>query len=160
MQKLFDTLRQLHITYDQYEHVPLFSCDEASAVYASLPPFTRCKNLFLKDDKKRLWLLVAQDTTAIKLRPFSKIIDAPGLRFADAQLLLKHLGVTPGSVAPFGLLYDESHTITVILDKAVIDSDKAGFHPLQNTATLVLSPGDLMKFIEFCGHTYIIHDFS
>lgn len=160
LQKLIETLQFLNINYHSYEHEPLFTCEDANKVYDAWAQFTRCKNLFLKDDKKRVWLLIAQDITSIKLRPFSKVIDAPGLRFVDEQMLMDYLGVKPGSVTPFGLLNDKNHKLTVIIDKAIIDSQQAGFHPLKNTATLVISPTDLLKFIEHCGNEYLIHDFN
>lgn len=162
-QMLFEKLTELGIDYKTYAHEAVFTCEQAAKA-ASFIPAAQCKNLFLKDDKKRLYLVVAVSDTAyetnINLKGLSKHLHAPGLRFADAVLLKHHLHIEPGSVTPFGLIFDTEHKITVLLDSMLFSHQFVGFHPLKNVATTVIASQDILKFVEACGNSYLIVDFT
>lgn len=115
---------------------------------------------FLKDNKKKLWLISALFDTQINLKRISKVIGAPELRFAQPELLISKLGVMPGSVTTFGIINNLEHDVTVILDKKIFGCDIIGLHPLKNNATVTLTPGDLQKFVNACGNPLIIMDFE
>lgn len=154
---VFSRLNELGISYQTLYHEPLFTVEQACSIEI---PGATCKNLFLKDSKKGLWLVVAVGSTKIALKELGKLLGAPELRFAGPELLMDYLAVEPGSVTPFGLINDKDHRIRVIVDKALFDHELVGFHPLKNDATVVLKPQDLMKFIESCGNDYREIDFS
>ncbi len=160
MKILFDKFEQLKITTTTVKHKPVFNVVDAHRVFERYPAFGQCKNLFLKDDKKQLWLLVAIFDTQIQLKKLAKKIAAPELRFAKEQQLLKYLGVTPGSVTPFGLINDTDHEIKVILDARLFEHNTLGFHPLTNDATTMITPVDLQTFISSCGNSTQIIDFQ
>ncbi len=155
LQKLTD----LGLQHTTYYHQALFTCDQAQEM-APLIPAAQCKNLFLKDNKKNLYLVVAVSKTAINLKALSKYLQAPALRFADAQLLKHHLGVEPGSVTPFGLIFDTQQSITVLLDSMLFKQEYIGFHPLENTATTVIAPQDFFIFLGSCKNNYTVIDFE
>lgn len=158
---LYDRLESLHIKVKKFDHEPLFTCEQAQYAVEKLGiPGAQCKNLFLKDSKKKLWLIVALADTKIELKKIGKMFDAKELRFADALLLMENLGVEPGSVTPFALINDMDHKISVILDSALFSQHELGFHPLKNDATLIITPADLKKFIESCGNQSTIFDFT
>ena len=159
-QDLFDLLNKLKIVHETHYHKPLFTCEEADKEYDLLPAFGRCKNLFLKDSKKRLWLIVALSTTKINLKELSKKMQAPELRFANNDLLLEYLGVQAGSVTPFGLINDTRQSIHIILDDGLFSHQVLGFHPLSNDATTLITPTALCTFINHCGCKYQNIDFS
>ncbi len=159
-QPLFKFLDDLKIKYQTHSHKPVFTVDEAVAVFKEFPPFGQCKNLFLKDSKKNFWLVVALFDTQIKLKDLSKIIHAPELRFANENLLQSYLGVTAGSVTLFGLINDKNHVVNVVLDKGLFDHQTLGFHPLTNDATTFISPDDLRKFISALGNKIQILNFN
>ena len=156
---VFQKLQELLIDNKTYYHEPLFKVDQALAATAHIPG-AQCKNLFLKDDKKKLYLIVAVHDTAIQLKKLSKYIQASGLRFADENLLYEYLKVKPGSVTPFGLIFDANHAITVLLDAHLFKHELVGFHPLENTATTVIKPADLEKFIQASQNNYRVINFS
>lgn len=153
VQCLYDRFQTLSITYKTYEHQPLFTCEEASVAYSKYPSFGMCKNLFLKDKKKRYWLLIALVDTQVRFKELAKQLEAPELRFANPDELKQYLGVTPGSVTPFGLINDTHHMVHVIVDEALMQQPTVGFHPLSNDATTLISSTDLKKFIESCGNS-------
>jgi Ala-tRNA(Pro) deacylase len=74
------------------------------------------------------------------------------LSFGSPDRLMKHLGVTPGSVSPFGLIHDAAHEVRVAIDLDLKSADKISFHPNINTATVVLSAADFQRFLDNCGN--------
>ncbi|MGB0681369.1 MAG: prolyl-tRNA synthetase associated domain-containing protein [Magnetovibrionaceae bacterium] len=149
---LLSRLEKLGIEAVTHDHPPLMTVDDSKALRGDLPG-AHCKNLFLKDKKGRLFLVVAQEDRAIDLKALRKAIGAAQLSFGKPELLGEVLGITPGAVTPFSLINDTDHRVTVILDKAMIeDFDLVNYHPLTNEKTTALSPADLIRFIEACGH--------
>ncbi len=157
--QLFDHLNTLNIAYETFEHEAFFTIEQARPVCATLPG-GHVKNLFLKDSKKQFWLLLAHADTKVPLRLLAKKLKAPELRFAQPELLQQYLGVTPGSVSPFGLIYDTQRVVTVVIDKKLYDFDHVGFHPLRNTATTMISPKALDIFIDGLGNKRLQFDFE
>lgn len=155
-QKLFDYFDVLGIAHQTFHHKPLFTCADKPDVAI---PGAETKNLFLKDDKKRLWLVSALQSTIIDLKQLSKELDAKGLRFASAELLREHLGVEPGSVTWFALINDMQRVVNPVLDSALLQHELVQFHPLQNDATTVISTPDLLTFTKSLGYTYRVFDF-
>lgn len=158
-EKLFALLKDLHIETQTIHHEPMFTCEQSQSI-AHLIPAMQCKNLFLKDSKKRLWLIVALQSTSINLKNVAKQIQAPELRFADADLLKSYLGVLPGSVTPFGIINDTERKVTLILDAKLMNEKIVSFHPLENNATTCITPTDLQKFVTACGNPNFIVDLS
>ena len=109
-QDLLQYLDQLHITYKIYDHEPLFTVEQADKVAHSISG-GHIKNLFLKDDSGQIWLISAEAHAQIELKKVGQVLKARKLRFADANLLMQHLGVLPGSVTPFGLINDPDHNV-------------------------------------------------
>lgn len=157
-QLLYEQLQKLNISYEVVEHPAVFTVEEALALVKIPGPW--CKNLFLKDSKKRFWLIVALADTPIQLRYWAKKLSAPELRFAQPAALQEILQVEPGSVTPFALINDASHQVNVILDNALFNHKIIGFHPLRNTATVLLRPQDLLKFISSTGNPFQQLDFA
>ena len=100
---------------------------------------------------------MAYNRAQVDLRKISKDINAKGLRFAQPELLEQYLGVKLGSVTPFGIINDKEHKVQVILDKNLLKSDLVGFHPLRNTATLTMTPQDMLKFLEHQGNPLTLY---
>ncbi len=65
---------------------------------------------------------------------------------------MQALGVTPGSVTLFALINDPECKVTLLLDDGFFDYDLVNFHPLSNSATTAVSPGDMLKFARATGH--------
>jgi Ala-tRNA(Pro) deacylase len=148
---LFACFDRLAIAHATHRHRPVFTVEESRDLKASLPG-GHTKNLFLKDKKSRLFLLSALGDTVIDLNAVSKLIGSGRFSFGNAELLLRHLGVTPGSVTLFGLINDAERHVTVMLDEALFAHDPVNFHPLRNDATTAISPADMLAFVRATGH--------
>src|SRR5208337_367584 len=99
--ELFAFLDRLGIAHKSVRHPPLHTVEEARA-QRGLVPGAHTKNLFLKDKKDRLFLVVALEDAAIELRGLHRLLGASGrFSFGAADLLRATLGVAPGAVTPF-----------------------------------------------------------
>jgi Ala-tRNA(Pro) deacylase len=74
------------------------------------------------------------------------------LGFASADRLMKHLGVTPGSVSLLGLVNDTAHAVEFVIDRRLWDAEAVHAHPLVNTATMVIPHAQLERFLAATGH--------
>ena len=152
-QQLFDRLAELGIAHQTVEHAPVFTVEEAKTHRGTLPGH-HIKNLFLRNKKEEMWLVVALEDRAIDLKRLGETLGAGRLSFGSPERLAKYLGVEPGSVTPFAVINDNEHKVTLVLDaglKGPADGP-VNAHPLTNTMTSALSLADLLRFFEATGH--------
>jgi Ala-tRNA(Pro) deacylase len=150
-QQLFARLDELGIAHRTYTHPPVFTVEEAKALRGRLPG-GHCKSLFLKDKKAGLWLVVALEECRVDLKRLADALGAPRFSFGSAELLREVLGVRPGSVTPFAAINDTEGRVAVVLQREMLNHDPLNYHPLENDRTTAVAPGDLVRFLEACGH--------
>ncbi|BBK33772.1 Ala-tRNA(Pro) hydrolase [Stella humosa] len=158
-ERLLARLGELGIQTRTVEHPPLYTVEESRRLRGDLPG-GHCKNLFLKDRKDQLWLVVTLEDRPIEMKSLSDRIGSARLSFGRPELLVEALGVTPGAVTPFSLINDPAQRVTVVLDRGMLDLDPLNYHPLTNRATTAIAPADLLRFIAACGHTPRIVDLA
>jgi Ala-tRNA(Pro) deacylase len=145
--KVYEVLDGMGIAYEKYEHPPVFTGDEAAEHWAPIPA-TRVKNLFLRNKKgDRHYLVILEIGKQADLRQLVKVIGDDRLSFGSADRLMAQLGVTPGSVSPFGLLHDASAELQVIVDQDLRRAERLIFHPNVNTASVTISIADFERFL-------------
>jgi Ala-tRNA(Pro) deacylase len=149
--ELLQRLETLGIASVTTDHPAVFTVEEATATHHAIPG-VHCKNLFLKDAKDQLWLVVCPHDREVEMKSLHKRIGSKRLSFGKADLLWEVLGVRPGSVTPFALINDRDHRVKVVLDAWMMDQETLNYHPLENTATTTVSNADLLRFIADCGH--------
>jgi len=153
---LFARLAELAIAFETVEHPPLFTVEESAALRGEIAG-GHTKNLFVKDKKSRLFLLVLGEDAQVDLKRVHERIGGQGrVSFGSAELLEEVWGVRPGSVTPFGAINDRDRRVTVVLDAAMMAQARLNFHPLVNTRTTGLASADLVKFLRASGHEPLI----
>lgn len=160
---LLARLTALGIETRTVDHVAVFTVAESAAVEAELSakiPGTATKNLFLKDAKDKLYLLVAEAHAAIDLKRLPQFIGSGRLSFGKPELLKRVLGVEPGSVTAFAIANAAPETITLLLDKTLAAASHVNCHPMTNTATTNIAVRDLLAFFRKHGHAPQIVDLS
>ncbi|MGF1641292.1 MAG: prolyl-tRNA synthetase associated domain-containing protein [Rhodospirillales bacterium] len=150
-QDLFARLAELGVETTTVRHRAVFTVEESKAHRGDLPG-GHTKNLFLKDKKGVLWLVVALEDRAIDLKELRHPIGAAPLSFGRPELLREVLGIDPGSVTPFALINDTANRVNVVLDAEMMSLPLLNVHPLTNTATSAITPAGLAAFIRSCGH--------
>jgi len=150
-QDLFARLHELGVASTTVEHEAVFTVAESSRLERELPG-GHTKNLFLKDKKDRLYLVVALGSAHIDLKTLHRRLGSDRLSFGRPELLMEVLGVPAGSVTPFALINDKAQRVTVVLDGDMMRHERLNYHPLENTATTNIARDDLVRFIRSCGH--------
>ena len=144
---VYAALDALGISYERYEHPPVFHAEDAAKFWNPIPG-VQCKNLFLRNKKgDRHYLVVVEIAKRVDLKDLVKLVDDDRLSFASPERLLQHLGLTPGSVSPFGLLNDATGSVRVLVDADLRGRDRLIFHPNINTASVAVSWADLETFL-------------
>lgn len=153
--ELFALFDRLGIEHSTVEHPPFFTVEEGRPWHDRIPGL-HCKNLFIKDRKGGIWLVVMPANKRADLARLEKAVGAPRFSFARSDVLQEVLELTPGSVTPFGLINDKQRRVTVILDEAMLDSERVNFHPLHNAASTTLRSTDLLRFVRALGYDPIV----
>lgn len=156
---LLAVLGGLGISYHLYRHQPVFTVAESLDIERDIPG-AHCRNLFVRDKKETMFLVVAQNETPIDLKKLSGLLGCGRLSFGSAGRLWEYLGVRPGSVCPFAIINDKDKAVTIVLDKAMMMNDIVNYHPMENHMTIGLTPDDLVKFIRHAGHEPLILDLA
>jgi Ala-tRNA(Pro) deacylase len=150
----------LGISVDTVDHPPVYTVEEARLLRGKIAG-GHTKNLFLKDKKDSLFLLVALEDAIIDLKRIHTLIGAHGrLSFGSAALLEHVWGVKPGSVTPFGAINDEARRVKVALEGTMMALARLNFHPLVNTRTTGLKSSDLIRFLNATGHEPQVVNFA
>lgn len=152
---LYERFRALGIAWTTYAHAPVFTVDEAAALYDSQPG-GHTKNLFLKDKKDGLWLVTLRDDLRVDLNALAKTLGSPRFSFGAAELLIATLGIEPGSVTPFAVVNDAERNVRLVLDAGMLALAPLNFHPLRNDRTTAVTAEDLLKFVRATGHEPMI----
>jgi len=151
-------LDSLAIATTTVEHPPLHTVEQSQSLRGDIPG-GHVKNLFVKDKKSRLFLLVLGEETQVDLKRVHEKIGAQGrVSFGSAELLEEVWGVKPGAVTPFGAINDAEGRVSVVLDSAMMRHARLNFHPLVNTRTTGLASAYLLKFLRATGHEPILAD--
>lgn len=152
--KLYKLLGELGISYSYHEHPPAPTIEEAIKYWKDLDA-THCKNLFFRNHKgNRHYLVIIKHTQQLGIHELEKLLRQGKLSFASDQRMMKYLGVTPGSVTPYGLINDTEHHVHVFLDENLSQSETISFHPCINTASLIVSWLDFLKFLNHTTNSY------
>ncbi|MEM7650523.1 MAG: prolyl-tRNA synthetase associated domain-containing protein [Pseudomonadota bacterium] len=148
---LLKTLQGLDIEYKYYEHQAVFTVEESSQIDAQIPG-VHCRNLFLRDKKKKNFLIVLSNDTEVDLKSLQEKLGCARFSFGSPDRLWQYLGIRPGSVCPFTVINDTEHNVQVVLDAQMMKGEIVNYHPLDNTKTIGIAPDGLLKFFAHTGH--------
>jgi Ala-tRNA(Pro) deacylase len=152
--ELYELLEKLSIEFDYYEHPPLATIEDAKIHWKNYNS-DRCKNIFFRNHKgDRHYLVILEHLRQLDIHDLEKRLRQGKLTFASDQRLKKYLGVEPGSVSPFGLINDSERHVHLFIDDKLKESGRLAFHPNINTASLVISKNDFLKFLAYTGNSY------
>jgi Ala-tRNA(Pro) deacylase len=152
--ELFDLLDELEIHYEYHEHPPLATIEDAVMHWKDYNS-GRCKNIFFRNHKgNRHYLVVLEHLAKLDIHDLEKRLKQGKLTFGSDQRLKKYLGLNPGAVSPFGLINDKEKHVHLFIDEKLKEEERLAFHPNDNTATLVISKTDFLKFLEYTGSSF------
>ncbi|HNY01925.1 MAG TPA: prolyl-tRNA synthetase associated domain-containing protein [Bacteroidales bacterium] len=151
---LYKTLERLEIPFEYYEHPPAPTIEQAMLYWKDIEA-AHCKNLFFRNHKgNRHYLVIIEHRCDLSIHDLEQRLKQGKLTFASAERMQRYLGVTPGSVTPFGLLNDHERHVHLFIDENLRKYGRISFHPCINTASIVIAFSDFEKFLSFTGHGY------
>ncbi len=152
--ELYEILENLSIDFEYHEHPPLATIGDAKIHWQDYNS-GRCKNIFFRNHKgDKHYLVILEHLNQLNIHDLEKRLHQGKLSFASDQRLKKYLGVEPGSVSPFGLINDHENHVHLFIDKKLKDFERLAFHPNVNTATLIISWHDFIRFLDHTGNSY------
>ena len=141
-------------------HPPVFTVAESQGLRGELPG-GHTKNLFLRPARAGEPFLLAtlKEDRQVSINALARSAGGGKVSMASAAELEATLGVTPGSVTPFGLVNAPAGSVRFVLDRHLADGfDRIWVHPLTNTASTGLAPADLLRFLAGLGHPATLLD--
>ncbi len=149
-------LADLGLAAPTVSHEPAFTVEQSKRITGDIPG-AHTKNLFVKDKRGRMFLVVAEHEQRIDLKRLHEVIGGTGrLSFCSADQMMTFLGVTPGSVTSLAVINDRSHAVTVVIEAALMAEAVINCHPLINSMTTSLSRDSLLAFFRATGHEPMI----
>ena len=164
-QRLYERLEACSVAYHRFSHPRVFTVEESRALAGSVPGLD-IRNLFVRDRKRRFFLLClpAQQTLDLKSLSKGEAAERLGisgrLSFGNAQELNDRLGVTAGAVNPFAVLFDEEAVVRLVLDDSIAESPCFNAHPMRNDRSIALSGADFLRFLACEGRKAVLFDFA
>jgi Ala-tRNA(Pro) deacylase len=149
--ELFELFEELAIQFEYHEHPPLATIEDAKIHWKDYNS-GRCKNIFFRNHKgDRHYLVILEHLRQLNIKDLEQRLRQGKLTFASDQRLKKYLGLEPGSVSPFGLINDIEKHVYLFIDEKLNEYDRLAFHPNINTASVVISKSDFLKFLAHTG---------
>ncbi|PSL22284.1 prolyl-tRNA synthetase associated domain-containing protein [Shimia abyssi] len=154
---LLARLDEWGLRYELYDHVPLRTVEDAKSVETMMfvpgEKALRVKNLYLRDKKKRNYLVTLEQDREIDLKALGTQLGIGNLSFGSADRLFEHLGVRPGAVTPLAMINGSSKGVRFFMDSAFDNADRVYMHPLVNDRTVAMKREDMLVFFERIGVT-------
>ncbi len=152
--EVYDILDDLNIPFEYHQHPPAPTIEEAKKYWKDLDA-AHCKNIFFRNHKgKKHYLVILDYRQALNIRDLEQRLKQGKLSFASEKRMEKYLDLKPGSVSPFGLINDKENHVHVFLDKNLLEAEKISFHPNLNTASLIISKEDFLRYMKWTGNSY------
>ncbi len=151
-----EILEELKIEYELLKHDPLYTVSDAQIIKDKIKG-VGVKNLFLKDKDKNYFLVLIKDDKKLNIRNLENKLRLKNITFASLDELKKILNLEKGSVTPLAIINDKENIVKIVIDKE-LENNWVLVHPLVNTKTISLQFRDLIKFIKYYNHEYIILD--
>lgn len=148
-------LEKLDISYRRFDHVPLMTVEDSKKIesqfIASSDGGGHIKNLYLRDNKKRNFLVVAEQDRKINLKALPSVLGSGRLSFGSSERLFENLGVRPGAVTPLSMITGVKNDVKIFFDEDLRKCTKLYVHPLVNDRTLEVAIEGLEKFLKHLG---------
>ena len=158
-EQLLARLEELGIRTTTAGHPPLMTVEDSKRLRGELPG-GHVKNLFLRDKRKKFWLLTTLEDLSIDLKAMAQKLGAGKFSFANAGELERTLGIAPGAVSPFAIINDAAGAVSVVLDRRMLEFSPLNFHPLRNDRTTTIATADFLRFLDAVAHRPMILPFA
>ncbi|MEO0569468.1 MAG: prolyl-tRNA synthetase associated domain-containing protein [Pseudomonadota bacterium] len=148
---LLDQMRVAGIEFELFEHKSLRTVEDSKTVQGvdvpKAPGRANIKNFYLRDKKKRNYLVVLEQDRVVDLADLGAKIGAGKVSFGSPDRLMEYLGVRPGAVSPLAMMNGSQKGVCLYVDKILRVAEWIHAHPLVNDRTVAIRPADLEKLL-------------
>jgi Ala-tRNA(Pro) deacylase len=149
--ELLARLERMGIQAETFTHPPVYTVEEAKRLRGDVPG-AHVKNLFVRDKKGAMWLVVALEDRRVDLRRLAESLGHKRFSFGSERRLMEYLGVVPGAVTLFAVVNDHGGAVRVALDTGLRAHEEWSFHPLDNAMTTTIRAEDMLRFLDEVDH--------
>ena len=157
--ELLSYLTEKNIKYTLFTHPPLHTVEDALRERGGLGG-SYVKNLYLRDRKGQMALVICLNIREINLQRLRRAIGYKRMSFASEERLWNDLGVKPGSVSPLALVNSSPTALRLFADQALWEQELTNLHPLTNEMTIQLKCSDWVNLCQSWGFTVEWIDFD
>ena len=137
---VFDRLQQFldgkAVKYDVLRHAPVFTSEEAAAVRGT-PLASGAKALICKADERFVMIVLPADRK-LASKEVRKAAGIKSLRFASREEVEQITGLAPGSIPPFGSLFN----LPTWCDERLADQPRINFNAGDHAISISMSYSD------------------
>ncbi|CUH49587.1 prolyl-tRNA synthetase associated domain-containing protein [Ruegeria atlantica] len=152
---LLQRLDDWGLSYRLLTHIPLRTVEDAKGVEEQfLVPgenSLRLKNLYLRDKKKRNYLVTLEQSREMDLKALGTELGIGNLSFGSAERLFQNLGIRPGAVSPLAMINGVQNDVRFFMDATAQKADVIYMHPLVNDRTVAMTRDELIAFFDQVG---------
>jgi Ala-tRNA(Pro) deacylase len=150
MKDVFKVLSELGINYSKFEHGPVKTCAESTAMLPEDFPGVRTKHLFLRDRKRQnYFLLVVDENKLVDLKELSNELNAKSLGMASEEELQRFFNIETGALSMMSLLNLREDRIRFLIDRAIWDEEAFDCHSNVSTTVLSINKEDWIKLFSY-----------
>lgn len=155
-EKVYYFLNKMNIEYKPVNHPAIYSQADHNEHPVDIGGVI-LKNLFLRNKKKsNYYLYVLPLEKKADLQSLQKQLNESKLSFGNEDVLMEKLNIKSGSVSLLNIIGVDSTDVIFLIDNEVFQYDKIALHPNDNTASVVFSPGDIIKILDEYNTSYRI----
>jgi len=139
--RLVETLRSAGVAFTQMQHRPVFTSAEAAEVRGTAL-HSGAKALILKGEDSFLMVVIPADL-ALDSNAVRKLLGTKRLRFASKEEVVEITGgLTPGSIPPFGNLFN----LPTICDERLAENERINFNAASHSDSIQMAYTDYAAF--------------
>jgi len=145
---VYEYLKALNIEFEIQDHPALYTCadnDKYGLVFDAM----LAKNLFVKNKNKTKYYLISMPVDKqMRLSDLAIKLKEQKLSFASEEDLLARLKIKPGAVSILNVIGADLSDVICVVDSMLINADKVGFHPNDNTATIIFNGNKIENILK------------
>jgi Ala-tRNA(Pro) deacylase len=135
-QRLSDRLTSQSIAFEVLRHAPVFTSEEAAAIRGT-PLASGAKALICKADEQFVMIVLPADRK-LASKAVRKVAGIKSLRFASREEVDQLTGLAPGSIPPFGSLFD----LPTWCDEQLAEHSRINFNAGDHTISISMAYTD------------------
>ena len=141
--RLLELFQDEHVEYKLFEHVPVYTSEQASKV-RGVELKSGVKAMLLRTNEGKFILANIAADRRIDFAKLEKILATEHAHFATREEVLATTKCEPGSVHPIGRLFG----VETYLDSTVLQNDRVNFNIGMLTKSVQISSQDLLRVMK------------